>query len=89
MISKRELGEIALKSTNFKNFYERLLKEYSLPKQKNSLKSSLKGFYCKFLMLRENSNRKKNLERKHISLYICTHIYIYTYHFEDYVMYRK
>ena len=32
MISKRELGEIALKCTNFKDFYERLVKEYSLPK---------------------------------------------------------
>ena len=32
----RELGEIALKSTNFKDFYECLVKEYLLPKQRDS-----------------------------------------------------
>ena len=51
MISNRELREFTHKSTNFKDFYERLVKEHSLPKQKDSLKSSLKGFYCKFLVL--------------------------------------
>ena len=66
MISKRELGKIALKSTNFKDFCERLVKKYSLQKQEDSLKSSLIGFYYKFVTLWKNSRRnEKNLERKH------------------------
>lgn len=47
--SMRQLGNVVLVSSDFKDFYASILEEYSLHEQKDSLEKIVKKFYWRFI----------------------------------------
>lgn len=74
-VTKRQLGEVVLRSRNFEDFYSHTLEIYGLNESEDTLKTSLKSVYKNFIRRWKTSNRcRKTLERKY-SKWLDTCVY--------------